>query len=111
MQPMPVGLMIHSAALNNVVVDDYQQESDVLAANLSRIRIVPSTEVIVDANGSDVQCSATMYVDMVVSYPRNVDVQVGQSVVWRGIRYRVAVVQQRYDESKLHHLEVKLIDA
>lgn len=109
-RPIPVSLLIHSAALNDVITDNYQAEQDNLAAMLYHVRIEPSERVVTNANGTDIQCTAMMFVDAQNSQPPGIVISVGQSVVWEGIRYKVADVQRLYDETKLHHLEVELSD-
>lgn len=109
-RPIPARYLIHSATLNDVVMDNFQAEQDSLAASLEQVRFEPSTRLITTANGQDVQCTATLFVDAINSYPQGVTVSVGQSVVWDGRRYKVQDVQRLYDENKLHHLEVELSD-
>lgn len=110
MRPIPLRLLIHEARLNDVVMDNFQSEQDSLAAMLYRVRFEPSTRVVTGANGQDVQCTATLFVDAMNSYPQGVTVSVGQSVVWDGRRYKVQDVQRLYDDRRLHHLEVELSD-
>lgn len=109
-RPIPTRLLIHNAVLNDVVRGEYGEEQDKIAANLRQVRFEPSTRVVTTANGSDVQCVATLFVDGVNSFPRGVSITIGQSVLWEGRRYRVQDVAREYDERKLHHLEVELSD-
>ena len=111
MRPMPVNLLLHAATLYDVEMDDYQHEYDKIAAVLERIRIEPSQKIIVDANGADVQCAATLFYDNRSSLPHGVYFKVGQAVFFDGERYRVADVQSFYDGTRMHHQEVTLIDA
>lgn len=111
MRPMPVNILIHAATLFDVVTDSYQQEMDKIVAVLERVRIEPSTSIIVDANGADVQCAATLFYDNRVSQPHGLYFNVGQALMFDGNRYRVADVQCFYDGTRMHHQEVTLIDA
>lgn len=110
MRPMPVKLLIHAATLYDVVRDEWQNETDKLKAVVERVRIEPSQKIIVDANGSDVQCAATLFYDNRVSLPHGLYFEVGQSLFFEGDRYRVADVQCFYDGRRMHHQEVTLID-
>lgn len=110
MRPIPVSLLIHSAALYDVEKDDYRQETDTLRARLDRVRVDPSVEIVKDRNGEDVQCSALLFYDERNSLPRGLRFSTGQAVVFDGQRYRVQDVQMLYDERALHHQEVALID-
>ena len=111
MLPMPVKILIHDAVLFDVDMDEYQQEQDKMVAALERVRIEPSTSIIVDANGADVQCAATLFYDNRVSLPHGLYFKVGQAVAFDGERYRVGDVQCFYDGTRMHHQEVTLIDA
>lgn len=109
-RPIPANFLIHSATLYNVVKDDYGLAQDNYVASLVHVRFEPSTRIIADANGTDIQCSAMMFFDAVNSYPQNVSFGVGQAILWEGERYIVQDIQRLYDEAKLHHLEVELSD-
>lgn len=107
---IPAHLLIHSASLNDVIKDDYGFVQDKLVSELVRVRFEPSSHVIKNAYGEDIQCSALLFIDMVNSYPANLAISVGQSIVWDNNRYIVQDIHRLYDEIKLHHLEVELSD-
>lgn len=107
---IPAHLLIHSATLNDVIKDEWGLVQDKLVSELVRVRFEPSTRLVKDANGEDIQCTALLFVDMVNSYPANLVISVGQSIVWDGQRYIVQDIHRLYDEIKLHHLEVDLSD-
>lgn len=110
MLPIPLRLLIHEATLNEVVIDDLFAEQDKLLAQMYHVRFEPSTRVVVDSNGADVQCTATMFFDSVSSWPVDCVISVGNTIIWEGRRYRVRDVQRLYDDNRLHHLEVELSD-
>lgn len=110
MLPIPLKLLIHSATLNEVEADKWGAEQDKLISALHHVRFEPSTRIVHTANNSDVQCTATLFIDSVSSWPVGVSPSVGNSVVWEGRRYIVQDIQRLYDEHKLHHLEVELSD-
>ena len=111
MLPIPLKLLIHEAVLNEVVkVDSWGTEQDNYLHMLKYVRFEPSTRIVHTGNNSDVQCTATLFIDAISSYPTGVSVSVGNSVIWQGRRYIVQDVQRLYDEHRLHHLEVELSD-
>ncbi|MDY4007494.1 MAG: putative minor capsid protein [Candidatus Limiplasma sp.] len=110
MRPIPLRLLIHTVLLNNVERDDYGKETDKLVATLQRVRMEPSSQVIVNSNGTDVQCSATLFVDSRLSWPVGQEIKAEQSVLWEGRRFRVQAVNPLFDDARLHHLEVLLSD-
>lgn len=110
MLPIPLRLLIHEATLNEVVTDKWGAEQDKLRFHLKQVRFEPSTRIVHTADNADVQCTATLFIDAVSSWPIGVTPDVGNSVVWDGRRYKVQDVQRLYDERKLHHLEVELSD-
>lgn len=107
---IPARYLIHSASLYEVVKDEYGPVQDKLISNLARVRFDPMTSLVKTANGTDIQCTALMFFDSVNSYPQNVQISVGNAILWDGMRYIVQDVERLYDEGKLHHLEVVLSD-
>lgn len=110
MLPIPRGLLIHTVQLNDVIRDPFGMEEDKLAAVLGRVRIEPTDKIVVNEYGTDIQCTATLFIDAKSSTPEGVSVNVGQTVIWDGRRYRVQDVQRFYDQRKYHHMEVSLTD-
>lgn len=110
MLPIPIGMLIHEAALNEVITDKWGAEQDKLLFRLEHVRFEPSTRIVHTGDNADVQCTALMFIDSVSSWPIGVTPSVGNSVVWEGRRYKVQDVQRLYDENRLHHLEVELSD-
>lgn len=110
MKTIPASILTHTVMLYDVATDEYMNETDKIVAVLEHVRIEPSSSLIVDANGADVQIAATMYVDARISTPQRKYINVGQALMFDGERYRVADVQRFYDHNRLHHQEVVLID-
>lgn len=108
MLPIPLRLLIHEATLNEVVRDDYGAEQDKMIAQLKYVRFEPSTRVVRTADNADVQCTATLFIDAVSSWPVGVSPSIGNSIIWEGRRYRIEDIARQYDENRLHHLEVAL---
>lgn len=110
MAPISRKMLIHNATLNRVVRDKFGTETDELVAQLYYVRLESSSEVIVTSDNANLQCTGKMYVDSVRSIPIGVQIEVGNSIVWNGERYRVQRVASYYDDTRLHHLEVLLSD-
>ena len=110
MLPIPLRMLIHEAVLNSVTTDEWQAEQDKFLHNLKYVRFEPSTRIVHTANNADIQCTATLFIDAISSWPIGVVPEIGNSVIWEGRRYKVQDVQRLYDDRKLHHLEVELSD-
>lgn len=110
MLPIPLRMLIHEAMLNEVTSDKWGAESDKVVAHLKHVRIEPSDRIVRTSNNADVQCTATLFIDAISSWPIGITPSVGNSVLWEGRRYKVQDVQRLYDENRLHHLEVELSD-
>ena len=108
MLPIPLRMLIHEATLNEVERNDYGAEQDKLIATLKYIRFEPSTRIVHTTDNADVQCTATMFIDAISSWPVGISPSIGNSVVWEGRRYKVQDIQRLYDDNRLHHLEVEL---
>lgn len=110
MRPIPVSLLIHSATLNDVSLDENFSQLDTEVAALHQVRFEPSTRVVVGTDNADVQCTAMLFFDAISSIPQGLEIKVEQSIIWEGRRYIVQAVRPLYDNRKLHHLEVDLSD-
>ena len=107
MKPIPKSLLIHSATLYEVVENSWQETEKKELAKLSRVRIEPSTKMIISSNNRSVTLSATLFYDCRNSQPA-VEFKPGYLVEFEGKTYRVELVEVFYDQNKLHHLEVGL---
>ena len=107
MKPIPKSLLIHSAVLYEASENAWQETEKKELARLSRIRIEPSSKMIVTNNNRSVTLSATLFYDCRNSLP-TVEFKPGYLVEFEGKTYRVELVEVLYDNQKLHHLEVGL---
>lgn len=107
MKPIPKSLLIHSAVLYEVNENAWQETEKKELAKMSRIRIEPSSKMVVTSNNRSVTLSATLFYDCRNSLPA-VEFKPGYLVEFGGKTYRVELVEVLYDKQKLHHLEVGL---
>ncbi|MGN1108192.1 MAG: putative minor capsid protein [Oscillospiraceae bacterium] len=107
MKPIPKRLLIHSAVLYEVAENSWQETEKKELAKLSRVRIEPSSKMIISSNNRSVTLSATLFYDCRNSLP-TIEFKPGYLVEFEGNTYRVEQVEVFYDQQKLHHLEVGL---
>ena len=107
MKPIPKSLLIHSAVLYEVTENAWQEQEKKELARLSRVRIEPSSKMVISSNNRSVTLSATLFYDCRNSLP-TVEFKPGYLVEFDGKTYRVELVEVLYDKQKLHHLEVGL---
>lgn len=107
MKPIPKRLLIHSAVLYAVIENEWQEQEKKELAKLSRVRIEPSSKMIISSNNRSVTLSATLFYDCRNSLPK-VEFKPGYLVEFEGKTYRVELVEVFYAQQKLHHLEVGL---
>lgn len=109
MKPIPKKLLIHSATLKNVTFDDWQNETFTTAAELTSIRIEPSSKLVTDKQNRQITLAAIMFYDCRNSSPEAVEFHHGQRVEFNGTLYRIELIEALYDGEKLHHYELGLI--
>lgn len=108
MKPIPKSLLIHSAELQEVVEDEWQNEKVQSSTALMRVRIEPMSKLVTSSNNRTVTLSATLFYDCRNSRPAGVEFKQGQRLVFNGREYTVETIEQLYDNRGLHHLEVGL---
>lgn len=74
-----------------------------------RVRMEPSSKVIRNKSGAEIQLAATLFFDCRNSRPVNVSFQTDDIVIFNGQKHKVVLVEPLYDGSKLHHYELGLI--
>lgn len=76
---------------------------------LRYVRMEPSTKVVRDKNGAEIQLVATLFYDCRNSLPRGVICTVDDIIVFNGQKHAVRIVEPLYDGERLHHYELGLI--
>lgn len=110
MRTIPKNLLIHSAVLSEVSTDNtWQEEEKTVVAELSKIRIDTTSELVTTKDNRQVTLSAVLFYDCRNSRPKNLTFKQGQSVLWNDTEYVIETVEPLYDGRKLHHYELGLI--
>lgn len=110
MTPIPKRLLIHSAVLKRPTGEDdgWGDESYEEPINLKYVRFETCNKMITNANGKQIQLSATMFYDAHNSEGMTSIFMQNDLITFDGIDYRIAVAEPLYDV-KLHHFEIGLI--
>jgi len=110
MRTIPKNLLIHSAVLSEISTDNtWQEEEKTVVAELSKIRIDTTSELVTTKDNRQVTLSAELFYDCRNSRPKNLTFKQGQSVLWNDMEYVIETVEPLYDGRKLHHYELGLI--
>lgn len=108
-RPIPKHLLIHEAKVERELLNEWQQPAELqLVANLTHIRVEPSTALKLDAKNQEIRLQAVLFYDAAGSLPRDMQFEPGQRITVNGVIYHVASVDLLYAE-QLHHVEVGLI--
>lgn len=108
MIPIQASMLIHSATLQNITTDRYQNKVYETVSELTRVRVEPSSKQLLAANGTQKQLTAMLLFDVRNSRPVNTAFEAGQFILFNGSEYRIEAVDKLYDQRKLHHYEVGL---
>ena len=109
MLPIPKNLLIHSAMLRTVSEDKWQSETVQTTAELTKIRVEPSSKLVTAKDNRQVSLSAVLFFDCKNSRPCDVNFKHGQKIVFQGTEYTIETIEKLYDNSRLHHYELGLI--
>jgi len=101
-------MLIHAATLQTVGKDAWQTVTATTVANLTQIRIDPSSKQIIAPDGTTKQLTATLFYDVRNSKPVGTTFALGQLVVFGSSTYLVESIEPLYEARKLHHYEVGL---
>ena len=76
---------------------------------MKHVRIEPSSKVIRDKNGAEIQLAAALFYDCRNSLPGGIEFAVDDIIIFNGQKHAVQLVEPLYDGRKLHHYELGLI--
>lgn len=76
---------------------------------LKYVRMEPSSKIVRDKNGAEVQLAATLFYDCYNSRPAKVEFREDDIVLFNGQKHKVQAIEPLYDGRKLHHYEMGLI--
>lgn len=109
MKPIPKRLLIHSAELSTPQnCDVWQKVTYSDPVTIQHVRIEPYTKIVLGADNTQRQQTATLFFDTANSSPSDTEFAVGQRVQSLGQMYTVLTVERLYDDRRLHHYEVGL---
>lgn len=111
MKPIPKSLLPHSVMLHKKVNDGGRFEEDSLdyGTKLTYVRMEPSSRIVRNKNGAEIQLAATLFYDCKNSSPHDIAFNVDDIIVFNGQKHRVQIVEPLYDRRKLHHYELGLV--
>ena len=69
----------------------------------------PSTKVVRDKNGAEIQLAAVLFYDCRNSRPQGIAFTVDDIIVFNGQKHAIKLIEPLYDGEKLHHYEMGLI--
>lgn len=109
-RPIPKKLLIHTVSRSlEGVTDRWGNETPGANQELRHVRMEPSSKVIRDKSGAEIQLAATLFYDCKNSRPKGVSFAVDDRIVFNGQKHAVQLVEPLYDGEKLHHYELGLI--
>lgn len=110
MKPIPRKLLIHSVK-RHTVAEKNRMGKETLdeGIELKHVRVEPTTRVVRDKNGAEVQLAATLFYDCKNSTPRNVKFAVDDIILFQGQKFSIELVEPLYDVKRLHHYELGMI--
>lgn len=76
---------------------------------LTHVRMEPSSKVVRDKSGVEIQLAATLFYDCRNSRPQEISFAVDDIVTFNGQKHRIVLVEPLYDGDRLHHYELGLI--
>lgn len=108
MKPIPKSLLIHKVTLYTKVSGRWEEAlgDDIL---LEHVRMEPSSQIIRDKQGAELQLVALLIYDCKNSRPRGMGFAVDQVVDFNSQRLQIKTVEPLYDGRRLHHYEMGLI--
>ena len=110
MRPIPKTLLIHAVTqAREGEADRWGNGGLTGEQELQHVRMEPSSKVIRDKNGAEIQLAATLFYDCRNSRPKNILFQTDDIIIFNGQRHKVQTVEPLYDGARLHHSEMGLI--
>lgn len=107
---IPKKLLIHTVAHAREGEEDRWGNTELVdEQTLTHVRMEPSSKVIRDKNGAEIQLAATLFYDCRNSRPQCITFEVDDIITFNGQKHRLVIVEPLYDGEKLHHYELGLI--
>lgn len=107
---IPKKLLIHAITTAKASGEDFWgSEEQERPAEVTHVRIEPSSKVVRGKNNAELQLAAILFYDCKNSRPQGHKWAVDDLVHFGEENYSVKVVEPLYDEEKLHHYEMGLV--
>lgn len=109
MKPIPKNLLIHSGTIAAITKDDGWGPIEISPSiNLSNVRIEPTKKIVRNKRNEEVQIASTLFYDCVFSRPSNQVFTEDTIIVINGVSHEIVLIDELYDNLKLHHYEIGL---
>lgn len=110
MRPIPKSLLIHTVMhMKSKDKDRWGKERFEEEQKLRFVRLEPTSKIIRDKNGAEIQLAATLFFDCKNSRPNDMVFAEDDIILFNGQKFKVQVIELLYDERKPHHYELGLI--
>lgn len=107
---IPKKLLIHTVTHAREGEEDRWGNTELVGEQtLTQVRMEPSSKVIRDKNGAEIQLASTLFYDCRNSRPLGVEFAADDIITSNGQKHRLVLVEPLYDGKKLHHYELGLI--
>ncbi len=109
-KPIPKKLLIHTVTHAKEQKKDRWGKTELAdEQELKRVRLEPTSKIVRDKNGAEVQLAATLFYDCKNSRPQGMVFAIDGTILFNGEKYSVQLVEPLYDGERLHHYELGLI--
>jgi len=109
MKPIPKHLLIHKGTIKAVDTDNgWGEITTTPPIDLTNVRIEPTKKIVRDKQNNEIQIVSTMFYDCVFSRPSNQVFTEDTIITINGVDHKVVLIDELYDNLKLHHYELEL---
>ena len=107
---IPKKLLIHTVTHANEGNEDRWGNAELIdEQTLTHVRMEPSSKVVRDKSGVEIQLAATLFYDCRNSRPQGIAFAVDDIIIFNGQKHRLVLAEPLYDGEKLHHYELGMI--
>lgn len=109
-RPIPKKLLIHTVIHAKTEEEDRWGKSVLKEEQeLRLVRMEPSSKIVKDKSGAEIQLAATLFYDCRNSRPQGTNFSVDEIIIFSGQKHAVQLIEPMYDGEKLHHYEMGLV--
>lgn len=108
-RPIRKSLLIHEVNYSKSGINDklgWQQEKD-QPVLLQNVRIEPKERILQASNGETVNSTTILFWD--AQHSTNCVFELNALIEWRGKELLIKKIDEHWDDSKLHHIELSLL--